>query len=322
MDYMFKEDLEQRYFTFGFPKDINADLTRFVLYNEKESQFPVMATMYSTEDYIKIDALSLNHHLQYKYKYQIKQNGKWVTSKPYKYLYVNYKDENNVKYRLYREPTSNYLLVCFSGNGNVPSYNYVGAFSNLNVNRLYIKDDFTDKTPNKSVFYVGTERQNEVMDNISKLISKVAKNINVSNENIISAGTSKGGYAAVLYALTNGYGQCVVGSPTLYLGNSLLVEGNLRKHAKVISGGTNEHHIGWLNEILLKKIEDAQKCNIHVIIGTGERRYNKHLIPFMKSSKVNSSINFYQQLENFEEHNKVAKVYPPFARDVIKNIIE
>src|SRR5699024_1880392 len=206
------------------------------------------------------------------------------TKKPYKYLHINFENKNNVKYRFFREPESEYLLVCFSGNGHVPAYNYIGAFSNLKINRLYIKDDFTSKTSNRSLFYVGSEKKNEVMDNVSNLINEIADSLEINKKNIICCGTSKGGYASVLYALTYGYGHCVIGSPTLYLGNSLLVEGNLRNHAKAISGDTSQTSIEWLNQLLLSKVNQADHCNINIVIGKGERRYNKHLLPFLNFS--------------------------------------
>ena len=319
---MFKKDLEKRYITFNFPKDIPEQNTRFVLYNEKDEEFPVLSNMFSKKDYLKIDTLSLQPHYQYKYKYQVRKNEKWVTAKPYQYLHINFKNENNVKYRFFREPESKYLLVCFSGNGNIPTFNYIGAFSKLKINRLYIKDEFTSETFNKSVFYVGTNRKNEVMDYISKLIDTISKKINVDKKNIICCGTSKGGYASVLYALAYGYGHCVVGSPTLYLGNSLLVEGNLKEHAKVISGNTDKNSIQWMNNLLLSKTQDSHKCEIHLIIGEKERRYDKHLLPFMEFVKNNQNIIFQIQLENFKEHKKIATVYPPFARERISDIIQ
>jgi len=322
IDNMFKKDLEKRYITFNFPKDIPEQNTRFVLYNEKDKEFPILSNMHSKEDYLKIDTLSLKPHFQYKYKFQIRRNNEWVTAKPYQYLHINFKNENNVKYRLFREPESKHLLVCFSGNGNVPAYNYIGAFSDLKVNRLYIKDDFTSKTFNKSVFYVGTNQKNEVMDYISDLIETISKKINVDKKNIICCGTSKGGYAAILYALTYGYGHCVVGSPTIYLGNSLLVEGNLREHAKIISGNINQSSIKWMNNILLSKTKTTNTCKINVIIGEGERRYNKHLLPFMEFVKDNKNIVFQTQVEDFKEHKKIAKFYPPFARNTISNILK
>lgn len=319
--HMFKEDLEKRYLTFRFPKDINSKTTRFILYNEAEKQFPIISNMNSKDDYIKIDIMSLKPHYNYKYKYQVRKNEKWVTAKPYKYLHADFKDNNNVKYRFYREVSSNYLLICFSGNGQVPAYNYIGAFSELKVNKLFIKDDFTDKTSNNSVFYMGSNKNNEVMDYISSLIDKICNEINIPKENIICCGTSKGGYASVLYALAYGYGHCVVGSPTLYLGNSLLVEGNLKNHARTISGNTDQSSIEWLNNFLISKIPSARKCTINTIIGTGERRYVKHLLPFISASKVNRNLVFNIKEENFKEHNKIATVYPPYARKIIESII-
>lgn len=318
---MLKKDLDNRYLTFRIPKDIRNTPVKFVLYNETEKTFPIISTMYNREDKIMIDTLSLNEHYNYKYKFQILKNGKWITSKPYKYINVSFKTVNNVQYKFYREVDSKYLLVCFSGNGKSPTYNYIGAFSSLKVNKLFIKDDFTSKTSNNSVFYIGTNQENEVMEYISELIDEIRGSINVTKENIICCGTSKGGYASILYALTYGYGYCVTGSPTLYLGNSLLIEGNQKDHARVISGGVDKLNVDWLNNVLISKIDNANKCNISIIIGTGERRYIKHVKPFINDSKSNPNLSFNIKKEDFEEHNKVATVYPPYARDVIKSII-
>lgn len=79
--------------------------------------------------------------------------------------------------------------------------------------------------------------------------------------------------------------------------------------------------INWINNILLNKIHDAKKCDIYAVIGTGERRYGKHLLPFIDYLKPNNNISFNLQLEDFKEHNKIAKIYPPFAREIVSDII-
>lgn len=319
---MFENDLENRYITFNFPKDISESPVRFTLYNERNGGFPVISDMHSKNDSVKIDTLSLEPHFQYKYKYQIRKNGFWVTAKPYKHLHINFKNENNVQYRFFKEPASKFLLVVFSGNGSRPAYNYIGAFSNLRVNRLHIKDDFTTVSSNNSVIYIGNNRKNEVMIYISNLINKFAESLNIDNDNIICCGSSKGGYASILYALTYGYGHCVVGSPTLYLGNSLLVEGSIRDIAKAISGNINNTTVDWLNNILLSKIPTATNTNIHIIIGNGERRYHKHVVPFVNQSKINDALVYLIQEEDFDDHDKIGVVYPPFANKNINKIIE
>lgn len=186
---MYMIDVIKKNLIFSFPKSVREETVRLVIYNEKESFFPLIATFSSRQDTIKISIKNFSPHWQYKYKYQVKKENEWKTIIPYKYINVNFEDENAVRYKFFRETESDKLLICFSGNGQKPAYNYIGAFSSLKVNRLFILDDFTTKTSNNSVFYVGTNRQNEVMKKIHSLVKKISEEIIVNKNNIICCGT-------------------------------------------------------------------------------------------------------------------------------------
>lgn len=318
---MYIDDLTQTALKFTYPKDIKEDKAKLVIYNEKENYFHAISTLSSRSDFLRISIKSLKHHWQYKYMYQIYKNNKWITAKPYKYLNVRFQDENNVRYKFYRNEKSKHLLIVFSGNGEAPAYNYIGALSDTEANKLFILDDFTDETFNRSTFYVGTNRNYNAMEKVHNLITKICEEINISKSNIICCGTSKGGFASILYSLKYSYGHCVIGSPTIYLGNSLLGNKKMYNHAKIIAGGTSEDDKVWLNNIIPNLVNGETQCNLHIIVGNKERRYFNDVLPFLEYTSKYEDINIKITERDFEKHAVVGTLYPSFAKEKIKMII-
>lgn len=318
---MYINDLVQSAIKFPFPKDIKENKVKLVLYNEKENIFHAISTLSSRTDYLRISLKSLDPHWQYKYMYQINKDKKWITAKPYKYINVRFQDENNVRYKFYRNENSKHLLIIFSGNGESPAYNYIGGLSELQTNKLFILDDFTTETFNNSVFYVGSNRKNDALSKVSNLIEKIINEIGISKSNIICGGTSKGGFASILYSLKYGYGHCVVGSPTIYLGNSLLGNNKMTNHAKVISGGTTDDDKIWMNNLIPNLIDTASECQINVIVGNKERRYFNDVLPFKDAVLKNNRIKLNIQEQDFEKHSMVGTLYPAFACEQINKLI-
>lgn len=319
---MYINDLIQPAIKFPFPKEIKDSKVKLVLYNEKDNLFHAISTFSSRTDYLRISLKSLEPHWQYKYMYQVYKNNKWITAKSYKYINVRFQDENDVRYKFYRNEKSKHLLVIFSGNGEAPAYNYIGGLAGVEANKLFILDDFTNHTFNNSVFYVGSDRKNDALSKVSNLIEKIANEIDIPKENIICGGTSKGGFASILYCLKFGYGHCVVGSPTIYLGNSLLSNKKMTNHAKVISGGITDDDRAWMNNLIPDLIESSSKCKINIIVGNKERRYFNDVLPFKEAVLQNKRINLIINEQDFEKHSMVGTLFPPYAIDQIKKIIE
>lgn len=305
---------------FNYPASAKSLKVRLVIYNEKDKYFPFIFYMNSNYDKMTLNYKTLSPHFQYKYKYQVYKSGSWENLTEYKYFRIEFKDKNAVRYLLFLNPESKHLSIGFAGNGKRPSYHYVGTISGIYTNKLFILDNFSKNTPNKAAYYIGINGKKNAMKKVYRLIEQVRKQLNVLKRNVICIGSSKGGFASLLYALTYGYGHCIVGSPTIFLGNRLMKEGNMSNYVEEIAGHTSENAIKWLNELIDNEIIKGAKCDIHLLIGRGESRYTKHVIPFQKMVEPYQNINLELEVLDFEKHNDLVKYYPNYLREKMKEI--
>src|SRR5690606_31417746 len=95
---------------------------------------------------------------------------------------------------------SDKLLVVFSamvGEGQSPVYNYVIKFNNIKCNKLYILDEYGYQK--RGSYYLG-ENNNFFIDKaVTKLIDFISNEHGFNRKNIITTGTSKGGFAALYF---------------------------------------------------------------------------------------------------------------------------
>jgi len=316
------QDLDNNFFKYKIPKKLEGQKVKFSLYNEKDDYFVLTSVLTSLKNNVSINFRALEPHFQYKYKIQVLNEKKWVNYSQYKYIKVDFKDDNNIRYRLFLNNNSKHLMVGFQGNGTKPSYNYTGSLSSLEVNRLYILDYYSEETPNNGAYYLGKKRNLDYMNNVHLLIEKIKESLDITNENVILIGTSKGGFAAILYALKFGYRHCVVGSPTIYLGNSLIKEStSSRVYADFIAGGRTSDDIQWLNALIKTEISKAKACKINILIGDKERRYRNHVIPFLEDLNINEKIDVDLEVRDFEQHSLIGRIFPDYALKKISSII-
>ena len=119
---------------------------------------------------------------------------------------------------LFFKEKSDKLLVVFSGfpgKGRKAVYNYIMTFRNLKCNKLYILDNFGfDK---RGAYYLGHNRDFFIERATTELIQRVLVENNILREDVITVCSSKGGFAAVYFAVKNGYGTAIAGGPQVLL---------------------------------------------------------------------------------------------------------
>ena len=227
--------------------------------------------------------------------------------------------ECEIKHLFLKKNNSSKLLVVFSGfppAGKKRSYNYVLKFRDLECNKLYILDEFG--ADERGSYYLGKDKDFFITKAVSQLIEQVASKHNISKNDIITAGSSKGGYASLYYAFKNGYGATVVGAPQTLLGDYLAHPVH-RDILQYIAGGESSKDIEYLNNVLFDIVKSSEKIpNVYLNVSTGDHHYLSHVVP-LTNLLEQSQIKYRLDLDEYEEHGDVGKYFPTFAQIIIKD---
>lgn len=157
-----------------------------------------------------------------------------------------------IKYLLRRSATrSRTLIVMFSGadEGKPPRYNWYRLTADVPCHRLSVLDDGGQADPPRPSWYLGAH-ESGFADAVCALIRRTAEDLRVDSSQLITAGTSMGGWAALYYAARVGAGHAIVGEPQALLGDFLCWEA-FEDIAKHVAGGSSAAHQETLNDLLL-----------------------------------------------------------------------
>lgn len=196
----------------------------------------------------------------------IRNENVFLSSKPIKYIFSPSKENTD------------HLVVVFSAFSpkNTPTYNYVRTLQNIDVNKLFILDDQGDR----GCYYLGKNRVFDVESSVVSLITNVAYENGVDHKNIISCGSSKGGYAALYFGIKYGFGHVIAGAPQTKLGTYLRLVKEFPTF-EFISGDCSEDSQEFLDSLLYGVVSKVERMpNIIIHVGTGDTHYKSHVIPF------------------------------------------
>lgn len=224
--------------------------------------------------------------------------------------------KRDIRYVFQKFSESPYLLVIFSAfspKGSSPAYNYIRTLQPFSVNKLYILDDYGER----GCYYLGKDRVFDVEDSVSSLISWIADTNGILKNNIISCGTSKGGFSSLYYGIKYGFGRVIAGAPQTLLGSYL-------KGAKEIStleyiaGDSSSESVSYLDRLLYNVASSVNKIpEILIHVGIGDHHYKGHVIPFQEHLKSHG-FDCELDIEDYNDHSNV-KYYREL---LIKKIIE
>lgn len=231
-----------------------------------------------------------------------------------------YEGEVRVKYVFKKtyKPNKN-LIVVFSGfpaKGSPPSYNYGRTIEEFSCNKLFILDDFGAR----GSYYLCENKDFSIERSIISLINKIIKENDI--ETVVTAGSSKGGYAAIYYGIKYGFDHVIAASPQYYLGNYLVKEAKANSVAKFMAGNDNEEGIGFLNQIMEKLlIETTNRPNIFLHTGEGEPSYKLHISPMLNDFE-RTGINYTLDLGDYERHSEVKLFFPQLFKQKIRDYLD
>jgi hypothetical protein len=212
------------------------------------------------------------------------------------------------------------LVIVFSGIPPVrtePKYNYIKTLQGFDCNKLFILDDFGSDFGSRASYYICENRNYSIERSVISLIKKVIKENNIKN--IVAAGSSKGGFAALYFGIKYGFNHVIAGSPQFNLGEYLLNRTNSQKISEYMVGGSKHEDLEYLNRILPNVItESNHKPFISLYVGKGEYHYEGHVKPLTKLLKE-KNIPYKIELGDFNSHEHLSTYFPSI---LIKNVSE
>ncbi|KIH71456.1 accessory Sec system protein Asp2 [Salinicoccus roseus] len=249
-----------------------------------------------------------------KTKLAIKKNEHQFEGKHHKIDYLEFKEKN-----------SKHMIVVFSGfngketQGAPGRYNYMRTLEDIKVNKLFIKDS-VDNIP---VYYMGENGSTGYLDDVCSLIEEKLIEMEIDKDNLILAGSSKGGTGALLIGLQMDVGHIIAGAHQLNVGtylNSLNKKLKSMLFTKIVG-----HDGGDAPEILDRKFREKflisnTKSNLYFHGGNRDSHYVRHMVPLLRHFDANDIL-YELDLRSYVGHDNVMKYFPEFFVRKVKEII-
>lgn len=225
-----------------------------------------------------------------------------------KYKYNNME----IKYIFEKNRTSKDLIIIFSActrKGIKARYNYIRTIKKMDINKLFILDDFAEDK--RGEYYIGEYPEFLLEKNVKTLIDTYIKKINVNN--IFFVGSSKGGYAALNFGVMYDNSKMIVGAPQFWLGKFLLAPDNKTTLNSMVKDNES-NAIEELNEHLKRNLLNnifyhSQKIYIHY--SDKEHTYMDHIIDLLKILN-DKRYNVTSDIGHYKTHDDVSMYYPQF----------
>jgi accessory secretory protein Asp2 len=316
----------QKSFTFSPLKERGIEENvRLIIYNNETGEFSVRKEI-PPKGEVSVSFEELDSHLNYKFKYQLKREGKWVDEGKYTRLLPESITDEGIKYLLYENKESDKLIVIFQAINTKQAYNYIKTIKDEKINRLYIKDEYGEDPTTKSSYYLGKHKSMNIFHATQKLIAEIVDYLGVKKENVIFAGSSKGGYAALYNGYHFGAGHILAGGPQILLGDYLgqTSEKSIRPPIfRYIAGELNEDNKEWANLLMYHALKDAKKPYPKTLIhiGVGEPHYEEHVVPFMQWVEELGIENVELDKADYNTHEELAAYYPVFLSEQVKRLV-
>lgn len=224
-----------------------------------------------------------------------------------KYLYIPNKNSKD-------------LVVVFSGfTGEKPKYNYVMTLNKIPINKLFILDNYGYK----GCYYLMSEGSRHTEHCTSHIIEMI-RNSN-SIKKVITAGSSKGGSAALYFGLKHNADIIISAACQYYIGTYLVRE----KHRKILdamlcapnSPNYNlEASVKELDETIYHALDNYNNNIINLFYSDVELTYERQIKPLVEELR-RRKIPFEETIEHFQKHEDVGIYFAEYLKRKILEII-
>ena len=230
-------------------------------------------------------------------------------------------DDVTLKYILKKNPASKDLVIVFSSctrRGIKARYNYMRTLSKINVNKLFILDDFADD--HRGSYYLGADSTYSEEKAVIKLIDNTAELLGINKR--IFCGSSKGGYSAINFGLQYEDGFIVAGGPQYYLGQYLVRSQNIECLRHIVGQITDEK-VSKLDTRLKERIEEkifGTKQKIYLHFSDKEHTYEEHVKDLL-GCLVSCGYNVECDVADYTDHSDISLYFPDFLVNTLKKIL-
>lgn len=209
------------------------------------------------------------------------------------------------------------LIIIFSAfSKDKPKYNYVNTLKCIDCNKLFILDDYGTK----GTYYIGLEGKFDIETSVISLITEIMAKHNITFKNIISAGSSKGGSAALYYGLKYNFGEIIAGSPQYKIG-TYLCDLSIKDYANEIFGSyTISNRVKYDNLINLI-IKKNQYTNINILTGLGDQQYKRVFKEFEDEAEI-LKLKLNEKLIDISSHDEISKKFPEYLLDNVIRVLK
>ncbi len=214
---------------------------------------------------------------------------------------------------------ANHLVVVFSAFSKeyVYNYNYIDTLKDIPINKLFILDDFGAK----GSYYLGRNKDFSIENSVISLILNICAKYNIPMKNIISMGSSKGGYSALYFGAKYSFGHIITLAPSLYLGTFLK-----RFHPDMLDyilGNNLDADETYLNNTIYKLFNNRNgfKGNIKIMVGTKDSRKDSHIKPFISYlDKIDYPYDF--DLVDGVDHSQLKYFAPEYFKVQLSKVLD
>lgn len=224
-----------------------------------------------------------------------------------------------LNYIYQKQNDSSNLVIVFSAfprTGYEATYNYLKTLESTKTNKLFILDNFGYQK--RGCYYLGENGKLNVQKAVVQLIEKLRKENSYTTT--VCVGSSKGGYAALMFGSLIGVDYVIAGAPQYFLGNYLTDNPIKDPILKSIAGNNDQASVSELNELLpnlIKNNSHFKKVYLHY--SQLDHTYPEH-IKSLIADLNNSNISIEIDQQDYQTHQEIRYWFPDFLVKSLDNI--
>jgi hypothetical protein len=214
-----------------------------------------------------------------------------------------------------------HLIVVFSAINNPFrfTYNYMKTLDGIGANKLFILDDFGSQ----GAYYIGKNKDFSIETSVAALIHYIMAKYGILHKNMVMAGSSKGGYAALYFGIKYSAGTVIAGGPQSRLGTYLVNESKQTGISDYVAGGSRNPELLFLNQLLESVLEQPSDMSpaIHLYVGTKDDHFRNHVLPLYEVLK-NKGFQAGLKVEEEMNHDDLKVYFPFYFKKTISSILQ